>query len=89
MIGSASIVVEAEIISAASDILARLGFADFVVRINHRELLSRVVSDAGITNEADALVALDKLDKIGVDGVKKNCSIAVSMKRAPTDSLRP
>ena len=70
-IGSESMVVEAEMISAASDILTRLGFTDYVVRINHRELLSRVVSDAGITNEADALIALDKLDKIGVGGVKK------------------
>jgi len=71
-IGSGSTVVEVEIINAAIQILERLGFDDFVVRINHRELLSKVVSEAGIVNEADALVALDKLDKIGVEGVKKD-----------------
>jgi histidyl-tRNA synthetase len=71
VIGSESILVETEIISAASDILTRLGFTDFVVRINHRRLLSKMVSDAGIDNETDALVALDKLDKIGAEGVKK------------------
>ncbi len=38
-IGSESIVVEAELISAVSDILLRLGFTDFDVRINHREIL--------------------------------------------------
>src|SRR4051812_12398702 len=64
-IGSASMVVEAEIIGAASAILERLGFDDFTIRINHRQLLSRMVADAGIENESDALVALDKLDKIG------------------------
>lgn len=69
-IGSDSPAVEAEIISAACNILTRLGFTDFVVRVNHRELLRRIVSDAGISNESDALVALDKLDKIGIDGVR-------------------
>jgi len=70
-IGSGSLIVEAEIISAACDILSKLGFRDYSVRINHRQLLSKMVADAGIDNETDALVALDKLDKIGVDGVKK------------------
>jgi histidyl-tRNA synthetase len=71
-IGSTSMVVEAEIISAAIAILEKLGFEDFTVRINHRQLLSKLVADAGIANETDALVALDKLDKIGADGVKKD-----------------
>ncbi len=69
-IGSESMVVEAEIISAVCAILERLGFDDFTVRINHRKLLSQMVADAGIADEAMALVALDKLDKIGADGVK-------------------
>ncbi len=70
-IGSSSMVIEAEIIGAASTILEKLGFDDFTIRINHRQLLSQMVSDAGIDNETDALVALDKLDKVGADGVKK------------------
>jgi histidyl-tRNA synthetase len=73
VIGSTSMVVEAEIISAASDILTKLGFTDFVVRVNHRELLSSMVASSGIDAvlESDALVALDKLDKIGADEVRK------------------
>ncbi len=70
-IGSESMVVEAEIIAAACEILTRLGFADYLVRINHRELLRSMVSESGIQNESDAMIALDKLDKIGVDGVRK------------------
>jgi histidyl-tRNA synthetase len=64
-IGSTSLVVEAELLAAAAEILQRLGFDDFRIRVNHRRLLSAVLSDAGIlpTHHGTALVALDKLDK--------------------------
>src|ERR671935_2330090 len=39
-IGSTSAVVDADILSAARDVLGRLGFTDFVIKINHRRLLS-------------------------------------------------
>src|SRR3954449_2894158 len=45
-LGSESMLVEAEIIGAASTILARLGFGDFTVRINHRQLLTALLSSA-------------------------------------------
>lgn len=72
-IGSESMVVEAELINAASEILTRLGFRDFVVRINHREILTDILDTAGVPGElhGDALVAIDKLDKIGSEGVAK------------------
>ena len=72
-IGSSSMVVEAELIGAVSEILRRLGFEDFVVRLNHREILTDILSTAGVPAELhnDALVAIDKLDKIGKEGVAK------------------
>jgi histidyl-tRNA synthetase len=72
-IGSTSMVVEAELINAVSEILTRLGFKDFVVRINHREILTDILDTAGVPSElhGDALVAIDKLDKIGHEGVAK------------------
>lgn len=72
-IGSTSMLVEAQLISAASEILQRLGFGDFVIRINHREVLRGILDATGIEAEkhSDALVAIDKLDKIGRDGVLK------------------
>lgn len=72
-IGSNSMLVEAQLISAASEILQRLGFSDFVIRINHREVLRAILDATGIAAEkhSDALVAIDKLDKIGRDGVVK------------------
>jgi histidyl-tRNA synthetase len=75
-IGSRSMVVEAELISAVSDILARLGFQDFLVRINHREVLRGMLDAVGVAEDkhSDALVALDKIDKIGADGVLKELS---------------
>lgn len=72
-IGSSSMVVEAELISAVSEILRRFGFDDFTIRINHREVLTDILDTAGVPAEkhGEALVAIDKLDKIGSEGVKK------------------
>ncbi|HEV8590508.1 MAG TPA: histidine--tRNA ligase, partial [Pyrinomonadaceae bacterium] len=72
-IGSKSMAVEAELISAVSKILTRLGFEDFTIRINHREVLADILDTAGVPSElhGDALVAIDKLDKIGAEGVQK------------------
>jgi histidyl-tRNA synthetase len=70
-IGSRSPVVEVEILSAVSEILTRLGFNDFTIQLNHRELLTGALEAAGIARALHdtALVAIDKLDKIGRDGV--------------------
>ena len=73
ILGSRSMLVEAEICAAASDVLTRLGFNDFAVRINHRHALTGVLQAAGVANEKHdlALIALDKFDKIGRSGVEK------------------
>jgi histidyl-tRNA synthetase len=72
-IGSGSMVVEAEQIAAVSEILKRLGFDDFTIRLNHREVLRDILDTAGVPDDkhTDALVAIDKLDKIGAEGVQK------------------
>jgi histidyl-tRNA synthetase len=71
VIGSRSMVVEAELCAAASDVLLKLGFNDFQIRINHRDALTGVLDAVGVARElhGGALVTLDKLDKIGRDGV--------------------
>ena len=72
-IGSRSMIVEAELCGAASDALSELGFTNFTIRLNHRQVLAGVLEGAGVEAEkqADALVALDKLDKIGAEGVAR------------------
>src|SRR6187397_558365 len=71
-LGSTSPVVEAELCAAVSDALTELGFSDFIIRLNHRQLLASALEKAGIApaRHGEALVTLDKLDKIGADGVK-------------------
>lgn len=73
VVGSSSLMVEVEVASAVATVLERLGFSDFSVRLNHRKLLFGLIESAGIPAalEGTALVAIDKLDKIGVDGVRK------------------
>src|SRR3954468_5814682 len=70
-LGSTSPAVEAELCAAVSDALIELGFTDFKIRLNHRQLLTALLKSVGIAeaSHGSALVALDKLDKIGVDGV--------------------
>ena len=70
-IGSTSHLVEAELAKAAIEILERLGFTEFEFRINDRNLLFALLEAAGIAEErsTDALVSLDKLDKIGREKV--------------------
>jgi histidyl-tRNA synthetase len=75
-IGSTSMTVEAELLAAAADVFHRLGFKDFSIVVNHRKLLNSVLNFAGIPGElhGSALVAMDKMDKIGRDGVKSEFS---------------
>jgi histidyl-tRNA synthetase len=70
-LGSTSPVIEAEICAAVADALTELGFVDFTIRINHRQLLTEVLALAGVPSDlhGTALVALDKLDKIKMEGV--------------------
>ncbi len=71
-IGSRSMVVETELCAAVSDVLVALGFRDFTIKLNHRRVLSGLLEAAGVDESlhASALVAIDKLDKIGRDGVR-------------------
>ena len=73
VLGSQSMVVEAELIAAASDALVALGFNDFTIRVNHRQVLTGILDQAGVPRDKhnDALISLDKMDKAGRDGVAK------------------
>jgi histidyl-tRNA synthetase len=72
-LGSTSPVVEADICAAVSDALVELGFTDFVIRVNHRQLLTAFLNVAEVPFErhAEVLVSLDKLAKIGVEGIER------------------
>jgi len=76
VLGSKSMVVEAELITAASDALVALGFNDFTIRLNHRQLMDANMTEAMIApeNRAHVLGVLDKRDKIGEEGVRNGLS---------------
>ena len=71
--GTGSLLAEAEVCSAVAEVFNQLGFNNFKIHINHRQLLKCLIKAAGISldNEATTLVAVDKLDKIGIEGVSK------------------
>src|SRR5688500_15574869 len=60
-LGSTSPAVEAELCAAVADVLKELGFNDFTIRVNHRELLRGILNVARIPEalHGTALVALD------------------------------
>jgi histidyl-tRNA synthetase len=73
VIGSSSMIVEAELCAAVGEILLRLGFSDFVIKLNHKEILTGILKAVGIPTEQhiNTLVVLDKFDKIGAEAVAK------------------
>ncbi|UCF63524.1 MAG: histidine--tRNA ligase [bacterium] len=72
VIGSASMLAEAEILAAIYEILKVLGFDQFLMRINSRKILRGIAEVSGISPEQEGTMAraIDKFDKIGLEGVK-------------------
>lgn len=71
IIGEESHLAEAELISATTTALNALGLDGFTVKINDRRILKGLAQKAGFAEEDfdKVFIALDKLDKIGFDGV--------------------
>ncbi|RZL52593.1 MAG: histidine--tRNA ligase, partial [Pedobacter sp.] len=72
VVGSESLLNEAEFILIYNEALAKLGLKDFTIKINNRKILSGIAEIIGKPDLIiDMTVAIDKLDKIGLDGVSK------------------
>jgi histidyl-tRNA synthetase len=71
-VGSESLLFEAEFIAIYDEALSRLGLTDYTIKINHRQILTAYAEAIGQPDEVvNMCVAMDKLDKIGKDGVRK------------------
>ncbi|TKJ41574.1 histidine--tRNA ligase [candidate division LCP-89 bacterium B3_LCP] len=72
IVGTGSISADAEIIALTDSILKRLKIPGYRIHLNHRLLLQAVTQNAGIPGERfnEACISIDKLDKIGWDGVR-------------------
>jgi histidyl-tRNA synthetase len=73
ILGDSTILAEIELVSATSAMLVELGFEDFKVRINDRRILKAIAEKCGFPPEDydKVFIILDKMDKIGADGVEK------------------
>jgi histidyl-tRNA synthetase len=71
IIGDDSSLAEIEILNASLHALASLGLSTVTIRVNHRELLSKSIEDLGVSlkDQQRAMITIDKLDKIGIEGV--------------------
>ncbi len=79
-IGASSMLAEAEQIALVCDVFRVLNFK-FVIKVNNRKILNGILKQSGITEVREALIAIDKLDKIGKVGVadelkQRGCSKA-------------
>jgi len=95
IIGESSIVSEIELLTTVPEAIKRLGFDNFKIVINDRRLLKEMVLSSDIDDSmfATVCISLDKVDKIGIEGVSKDLSdkgltdvqIEALIKRMDTD----
>lgn len=72
VVGSKSLWQEVELVQLYDSVFAELGLNGVTIKINNRKILSGIAEVIGASDKLiDFTVALDKLDKIGEDGVKK------------------
>ena len=105
IIGDGSIMAEIELIAATSNMLTRIfaevGISEFTVHVNDRRILKAMAACAGFLPDQydEVFILLDKMDKIGLDGVKEEMlkkefpaeavNAYISMFGRITDGIRP
>lgn len=69
--GSSSITSECELLQMINEVLSRLGFPNFVIELNDRQLLNEIALSSGIdsSNVSSAVRIIDKYSKIGKEGI--------------------
>ncbi len=70
VVGSKSMIAEAELLKLADAVFNELGLK-VVIKINNRKILNGILDKAGISEKENAIIAIDKLEKIGKEGVSK------------------
>ena len=73
ILGEPTILAEIELILATTTLLGKLDFKNFTIRINDRRILKAMAAYSGFAEEDydTVFIILDKMDKIGLDGVKE------------------
>ena len=71
IVGSSSLLADIECLVCACEVLKKLGIKDFFVRVNNRVLIENLLKPFAGEKVKETFRIIDKLDKIGKDGVKK------------------
>lgn len=72
VVGSNSLRYDVELVSLIDEVMSDLGLVDYTVKVNNRKILAGLAEVMGISDQlTDYTVAIDKLDKIGEEGVLK------------------
>jgi len=73
IIGDDSFLAETELILATSSFLGKIGFKDFTIRLNDRRFLKAMAAYCGFEKDQydNVFIILDKMDKIGLEGIEK------------------
>ena len=87
IVGTTSMLADAEIVAVVYEVLRRLGFSGVSIAINNRKLLDGIGQYAGVPESllAGLYRAIDKLDKIGLDGVRRE----LLMVGVPEEPMQP
>lgn len=89
VVGSDSLLNEAEFVLIYQEALSNLGLKDFTIKLNNRKILSGIAEIIGKPELIiDMTVAIDKLDKIGLDGVSKEL-LERGFTEADLEKLKP
>jgi len=89
VVGSDSLLYEVELVQLFDEVLSNLGLSDFTIKINNRKILSGIAEITGESERIiDITVAIDKLDKIGEEGVIKEL-IAKGISEKAIDIIKP
>ena len=87
-IGTTSTTSDIEMVLVINDLLSALGVGEFTISVNHRGLLGGLLEKLGLVDKSlPVLRTLDKLSKIGQDGVRKELMESVGASEAQTSQL--
>ncbi|MBS3068540.1 histidine--tRNA ligase [Candidatus Micrarchaeota archaeon] len=82
IVGTKGMRAEAELLTAAREVLDALGFKQLRILVNNRKILDALATKLGIENKKDAIFRLlDKIDKVGEEVVKKEMADVISSEK--------
>jgi len=88
VVGCKKIISEIELLSIAKDVFSKIGI-DVVIKINNRKILDAIIEKCGVAEEKTmkVILVLDKIDKVGIEAVKKELIDDVKIEKDVADLL--